>query len=60
MKNKEQTEILVGARVAYACGCPGVAPEYGQVTSLNQHYVFVRFDGEFNSKACRRADLRLV
>lgn len=34
--------------------------EDGIVTSLTREYVFVRFDGEITSKACRPGDLTLV
>lgn len=34
--------------------------ELGTVTSLTSEYVFVRFDGDLHSKACRAADLKLM
>lgn len=34
--------------------------ENGIVTSLTREYVFVRFDGDLYSKACRPSDLKLV
>lgn len=36
------------------------ASEVGIVTSLTREYVFVRFDGEITSKACRPSDLTLI
>ncbi len=34
--------------------------EDGIVTSLTREYVYVRFDGEITSKACRASDLSLL
>lgn len=36
----------------------GAAPEQGVITSANQTYVFVRYDGDQQSKATRPEDLR--
>lgn len=34
--------------------------EIGKIVSINEFYVFVRFDGRLLSKACRREDLEWV
>lgn len=46
----------VGRRVLY-CPYVGAAPEPGVITSFNDAYVFVRYDGDAFSKATDRADL---
>lgn len=36
---------------------PGGKPESGIITSLSEHYVFVRYGADVFSKATQRADL---
>lgn len=38
---------------------PGSPAEAGFITTVNARYVFVRFDGEYSSKACEAYDLTL-
>ena len=47
----------VGRRVAYAYRDEHTRTEYGAVQSFNPRYVFVRFDGDQQAKACQRRDL---
>lgn len=43
--------------IYYPCGGPA---EDGVITSVNDHYVFVRYTGDRHSKATRPADLLLL
>lgn len=54
------THIDVGRRVRYYSRNPNVPPEDGVITSMNNKYVFVRFDGDKHSKACLRIDLEYI
>ncbi len=58
----EVSEKDIGRRVVYYFGKePFSLPcEYGTVTSLNEKYVFVLYDGDIYSKATRPADLEWV
>ena len=40
-------------------GCDESQCEYGEITSVNDKYVFVRYGREINSKATRPEDLKL-
>ena len=61
---RELAPFFVGQRVRYI---PGVAKsninheacENGVVTSVNEHYVFVRYGAERYSKATNPVDLRV-
>lgn len=46
---------MVGAGVVYTSPAGG---EDGVITSVNDTYVFVRYRGDFGSKATRPEDLR--
>lgn len=39
---------------------PDLDPEYGEITNVNDHYVFVRFRGSQGSVATDPADLTLL
>ena len=39
---------------------PDLDPEYGEITNVNDYYVFVRFRGSEGSRACEAADLTLL
>ena len=45
----------VGRTVIYR---PWDRPEEGVITSFNDHYIFVRYGADKNSKATRREDLK--
>ena len=47
----ETGQNSIGGRVIYQ------AREKGTITGYNDHYVFVRYDGQSHSKATRREDL---
>lgn len=49
----------VGSGVVY-CPYPGAQAEDGEITSVNDSYVFVRFVGDRQSKACRAHDLEFL
>lgn len=50
-------DFKVGDRVIYKCGPWSENQERGKVTSINDHYVFVEFDYNPTSKACRPQNL---
>jgi len=62
-QNRSEAEIQVGDRVVYSSFNQ---EEYGKVSSINEKYVFVRFDEHVNklgwdgatSQACNRSDLK--
>ena len=39
---------------------PDLDPEYGEITNVNDYYVFVRFAGSEIAHACEAADLTLL
>lgn len=51
----------VGRRVFYRPyeECDLSDYEYGEITSMNDKYIFVRFDGDVNAKACMPESLYL-
>lgn len=59
-KANKIADFNIGDRVMYTPweGCPVSRLEYGMVTSINERYVFVRYDGESVSKSTRAEDLR--
>lgn len=50
---------LVGREVVYRASHPGAKAEQGTVTSANESYVFVRFNGP-GSQACNPSDLTFL
>jgi hypothetical protein len=46
--------------VVYKARGPEYEPEHGQITNVNDHYVFVRFEGSETSRATDPADLELL
>jgi len=55
----EEAKNSIGRRVQYIPfkGCDPSLIEQGTITSTNDKYVFVRYDGDVNSKATRPEDL---
>lgn len=49
----------IGSGVVYR-PYPGAQAEDGEITSANDSYVFVRFVGDRQSKACRAEDLEFA
>lgn len=49
----------IGSGVVYR-PYPGAPAEDGEITSVNDSYVFVRFVGDRQSKACRAEDLKFA
>lgn len=57
----EEARSNLGATVHYRAG--GMRPsafEPGTITSVNDEYVFVRYEGDYHGKATRPADLTLI
>lgn len=59
MISLEQARANVGAGVVYQAHA-GAEREDGEITSVNDRYVFVRFRGDTGSKACSAEDLELL
>ena len=58
-------DAILGTRIAYIPTHAGgniehKDVEYGEISSVNAYYIFVKFDGELNSKACLANDLRKI
>lgn len=45
-------------RVCYRAGHPGAPREYGSIASVNDYWVFVRYDGDNGAKATDAAQLQ--
>lgn len=56
----EQAKKNIGRYVIYTPyeGCPKDQLELGVITSVNEHYVFVRYGNDINSKATSPYDLK--
>lgn len=52
----DEARARVGVGVVYQ-PYPAARPENGHITSVNDYYVFVRFVGDRQAKACRAEDL---
>jgi hypothetical protein len=50
-RHMERRELSVVYRTGHG------EPEYGEITNVNDHYVFVRFEGSEASRATDPADL---
>ena len=50
----------IGRKVEYTPfrGCDAGDLEFGVITSVNSHFVFVRYDTDVNSKATDASDLK--
>jgi hypothetical protein len=55
----DEARDRIGAGVVYR-PYPSASAEDGDITSVNDSYVFVRFVGDRQAKACRAEDLELT
>ena len=57
----EEARKNIGRYVTYTPyeGCSKDQLELGVITSVNDHYVFVRYGNDINSKATRPEDLKM-